>query len=113
MEELLADPNESGLIVTTLAEELAALETNEKLAALDEAQSCQVASVVVNGLLPALDADEPSEAGPLRDAAILHTQLFEGQQKWLKTLPEAVDLPYLFGMLTPTEVAARLADELP
>ena len=113
MEELLADPNESGLIVTTLAEELPTLETNENLALFDERQSCQVAEVMVNGLLAELGAEVPLGQGPLRDAAVLHQQLHEGQQKWLSELPQGIQLPYLFGMLTAPEVAARLSEEIP
>ena len=113
MAELLADPDESGLVVTTLAEELPVIETNEHLAQIDEERTCQLATLIVNGLLPSLDAEAPDDPGPLRDSAVLHHQLHQGQQRWLGELPDGIQLPYLFGMLTPTEVAARLADELP
>lgn len=113
MAELLANPDESGLVVTTLAEELPALETNENLERIHREPTCPLAALIVNGLLPALDADIPADPGPMRDSAVLHHQLYQSQQHWLGELPSGIELPYLFGMLTPTEVAARLADELP
>ena len=44
--------------------------------------------------------------------AALHTSLWAEQQKWLERLPPDLTLPYMFGLFTPTEVAAHVSDEL-
>ncbi|MDX1691229.1 MAG: hypothetical protein R3290_09435, partial [Acidimicrobiia bacterium] len=48
--------------------------------------------------------------GPHRRAALLHRGLHAGQRAWIERLPPATELPFLFGLMTPGEVTARLAD---
>ena len=114
MRRLLEDPGHTALVMATLAEELPVTETLEALDDLDREHLVDVAEVVVNRLLPDLDVtagqlvDAP--AGPARDAATLHCGLRRSQQAWLERLPPATLLPHLFGVFTPGEVAARLAD---
>jgi anion-transporting ArsA/GET3 family ATPase len=114
MREVLEDPAQTAVVMATLAEELPVLETLEALEALEAESLTTVAEVVVNRLLPDLDVApgllESAEPGPERDAARLHCALRSAQQQWLERLPAGPRLPYLFGVFTPGEVAARLAD---
>ncbi len=66
-------------------------------------------TIVTNRVLPRLETDAKG-TGIAAEAAILHRSLYRNQQEWIKRLPPARKLPYLFGLLTPGEVAARLAD---
>jgi anion-transporting ArsA/GET3 family ATPase len=114
MRSVLEDPAQTGLIVVTLAEELPMSETAEALAALDAEPVASAAGIVVNRLLPPLEVlpsdVEAASPGPQREAARLHLALQRSQHRWLEHLPSATRLPYLFGIFTPAEVAARLAD---
>ena len=103
---LAADTTE--LVITTLAEELPVSETKEAIVELEEAGF--LPNVIVNRLLPPPPKGEAT--GPLEDAAQLHRGLYESQQRWRTELPDGPGLPYLFGLHTPPEVAARLAEEL-
>lgn len=111
MIDLLANPAMTGLVIVTLPEELPVTETLETLAWLEEHPVADVASVFANRTLDPLDVDpEAVPAGPVRDAALLHRSLQTEQEEWLDIAPIALRLPYLFGLLTPMEVAARFAD---
>ena len=114
MMELLADASVCGMLLVTLAEELPITETQEALTWLSEHHVISAPQVVANRILPALDATsrQISGAGPgyVQEAALMHTSLRDEQQKWLTELPPDLLLPFLFGLLTPPEVAARLAD---
>jgi len=111
LREFLEDPARTEVVLVTIAEELPVVETLEAAAAIEEERLACVGSVVVNRVLP-LDGPDPAglPEGPEREAALLHAALCTGQRVWLDRLPDAVRLPYLFGLLTPTESAARLAD---
>ncbi|MFQ5555008.1 MAG: ArsA family ATPase [Acidimicrobiia bacterium] len=109
----LADPEATGLLLVTTAEELPALETTEALEVLGAEGLCVLAGLVVNRVLPPLDVVGDLAAlpdGPHRAAAMLHAGLHEDQDHWRSTLPDHDTLPFLFGVLTPGEVSARLAD---
>ena len=112
---LLGDPSMSGLLLVTLAEELPVTETREALTWLEEHQVMEAPQVVANRILPRLAATnreiKEEGRGPIREAALLHQALHEEQQRWLGELPPDRQLPFLFGLHTPPEVAARLADE--
>jgi anion-transporting ArsA/GET3 family ATPase len=114
MREVLEDPAHTGLVMVTLAEELPVSETLEALDALRSEAPISRAELVVNRLIPDLDTApgvlEAAPPGPAGDAARLHCRLRAAQQEWLERLPEATRLPYLFGVFTPGEVSARLAD---
>jgi anion-transporting ArsA/GET3 family ATPase len=115
MIELLADPQMSGMLLVTLAEELPVTETREALDWLVEHPVMDHRLVVANRILPPLRATsrhlKEAEPGPVREAATLHKALYEEQQRWIGELPPDRQLPFLFGLHTPPEVAARLADE--
>ena len=114
MRETLADPATTGLLLVATAEELTVAETNQTIELLQAERLVALAGLVVNRVIPPLQltADPASLArGPLRDAASLHRSVYELQEEWRERLPTHAVLPYLFGLLTPGEVAARLADE--
>ncbi len=111
----LADPATAGLVVVTLPEELPVAETKETLDGLDRERLVSVAGVVYNRVVPPPPripdgVDVPP--GPHRDALVLHAGVHDSQRAWLDELPSDASLPYLFGLHTPGEVAARLADLL-
>ncbi len=112
MAGLLAEPSFSALVLVSLPEELSVAETAEALNLLDDEPLVRVADVVANRVLPPLPVADlgPLPPGPHRDAAALHSGRYDDQQARLGELPPGPRLPYLFGMLTPGEVAARLAD---
>lgn len=114
MLELLADAERSGLLLVTVAEELPVVETTEALHWLTEEKLVPVLGVVANRVLDPLGVSAgvvgKLEEGAHQQAALLHNALHREQQHWLDQLPPGIRLPYLFGLLTPSEVAARLAD---
>lgn len=113
MQDLLSDPSKSSLAIVTLAEELPAAETSEMLTWLGSEKVTGHVVVVGNRLLPPLDAVfDRLPQGPAGDAGRLHLSLVAEQERWLTEVPVDQALPYLFGIMTPPEVAARLADEI-
>ncbi len=114
MEHLLADASATGLVVVTIPEELPVTETLQTLQAVRDEALVSVVGVVANRVLPPLDLGKDTidrlEPGPGKDAALLHTAIHDEQVRWLMGLPEGPRIPYLFGLHTPPEVAARLAD---
>lgn len=112
MQDLLLDGDRSALVLVTLPEELPSNETRETQAWLDSEQVVGRVMVVANRVLPRLEVEASQlPPGPAGDAARLHLSLWEEQQRWLGQVPSDLSLPYLFGVMTPAEVAARLADE--
>ncbi|NOY55052.1 MAG: ArsA family ATPase [Actinobacteria bacterium] len=114
MTHLLTDDTATGLVVVTIPEELPVTETLQSLEDVRDEGLITTAAVVVNRTLPALgtaaDDIDHLEDGPAKEAALLHTALYEEQQRWLRDLPDGPQIPYLFGLHTPPEVAARIAD---
>lgn len=114
MRQLLADAKRAGLIVVATAEELPVTEAVATLEALAAEPLCAVTALAANRVLP-----EPGftiaqvsglPPGPARRAARLHLDLRESQAAWLARLGDPLLLPHLFGVHTPPEVSARLAD---
>jgi len=97
------------LVLVTLAEELPTVETQETMALLAAENLVEPPTIVTNRVLPRLET-EAKGSGVAAEAAILHRSLYRNQEDWIKRLPPARKLPYLFGLLTPGEVAARMAD---
>jgi anion-transporting ArsA/GET3 family ATPase len=110
MEELLRD--QATLCVVSIPEELPVNETVELRSWLTGEQVVGSTVVAANRVLPHLSVPDPVPDGPLGDAARLHLELWSEQQRWLEVLGADRRLPYLFGLMTPAEVAARLADEV-
>ena len=109
MSDLLLDPVATQLVLVTLAEELPVVETEETLAYLLDEKLVGNHQIVANRVLPELRT-AAAGSGEVAEAAALHRALYGEQQQWLERLPPDRTLPYLFGLLTPGEVAARLAD---
>ncbi len=114
MATMLVDPAQSLLVLITTPEELPALETAETLDDLESERLITLGAVIANRVLPALDLP-PERLGKLPDrpaseAAAHHLGLLELQELTLALLPIDIRLPYLFGIHTPAEVSAQLAD---
>jgi anion-transporting ArsA/GET3 family ATPase len=111
MAGLLADPALTKTVLVTLPEELPTTETMETLEWLRSENVVAEPSLVANRTLSELD-DPDTPDGPIGDAAQLHRSLWSGQQEWMAKLKTDIQLPYLFGLFTPGEVAARICDEI-
>ena len=115
MESILA-ADSTRILLVSLLEELPVRETLE--AARDIGSNHRVGThlILANRVLPRLGISATRIAnlgpGPIRHAAEHHQALYAAQQQWLTALSPRESLPYLFGILTPAEVAACLADEL-
>ena len=114
MEGMLADPDRSAVVLVAIPEELPVAETEHARRDLASEPLIRLEAVVANRVLPPLDVEQGDvlglPAGPHRDAALLHLDLVADQQEQLAALQPDVALPFLFGVHTPAEVAARLAD---
>jgi anion-transporting ArsA/GET3 family ATPase len=108
MERLLTDPAETGLLLVTVPEELPTLETEEAMQSL-ASEGLPPPVVVANRVLKPL-ATTATGSGVAAEAALLHRSIYSEQREWLRRLPVDRTLPFLFGMLTPSEVALRLAE---
>ncbi len=109
MEEILRE--RTRLLLLTLPEELPVSETEETLAALEAEPVVGEVAVVANRVLPPLETDRDDlPGGKAGDAARLHLHLYDEQQRWLDRLQPQQRLPFLFGVMTAPEVAARLSE---
>jgi len=112
----IADPAVAGLVLVTTPAELPVVETLESLHDLEVDAPIEVTRIIANRVLDPLDVERDRLAqvpdGPARSAALLHLDMVEDQHRWLARLPAGIRLPFLFGTLTPEEVAARLSEEL-
>jgi anion-transporting ArsA/GET3 family ATPase len=116
MRATLEDAAETGLVLVATPEELPVAETAEALEEITREGLIDIVGVVANRVLGPLGASAERVAGvadcPQRAAASLHLGLHRSQRRWLAALPPGRRLPHLFGLHTPGEIAARLADEL-
>lgn len=111
MSGTLKDPKLTELILMCLPEELPVTETEETMRWLAKEDVVTKPRVIANRVLEELtDPDTPP--GPVGEAAALHRSWWREQQHWLDRLPPDHSLPYLYGLFTPGEVAAHMADEL-
>lgn len=111
MGEALADPETTGLVLVTLPEELPTTETVETMRWLEGEQVIPAPTVIANRVLAELE-DSSTPAGAPGEMVKLHRSIWSEQQRWLGQLPTDLQIPYLFGLFTPGEVAARMSDEL-
>lgn len=111
MEEILTDPDLTELVLVTLPEELPTAETVETIRWLEREDVVSKPTVIANRVIPELKTDAAAEGIP-GEMAELHRSLWSEQKTWLETLPPVLRIPYLFGLFTPGEVAARISDEL-
>lgn len=111
MGDTLADPELTQLVLVTLAEELPATETMETMDWLEGQALVGKPLVIANRIVPEL-SDPSTPPGPVGEMVTLHRSLWDEQQEWLAKLPPDLELPYMFGLFTPGEVAAHMCDEL-
>lgn len=111
MGETLVDPAITSLVLVTLPEELPTTETLQTMDWLEGEQVVPQPTVIANRVLSPIE-DEATPAGPAGEMVALHRSLWAEQQRWLEKLPVDLQIPYLFGLFTPAEVAARISDEL-
>lgn len=111
MGHTLADPAATSLLLVNLAEELPTTETKQTMAWLDRNDLVPAPVVVTNRIIPKLEAS-PSGTGPVAETAHHHQAVYTEQRRWLEHLEPTFTLPYLFGLLTPAEVSARIADAM-
>ena len=110
MAEALRSPEITSTVLVTLPEELPTTETMETLDWLQGEQLVPRPTLIANRVLEEL-TDDATPVGPVGEAADLHRALWTEQQEWLRKLDTDFQLPYLFGLFTPGEVAARMSDE--
>jgi len=111
MRETLADPERTLLALVTVPEELPAMETAETLTWLEKTDVTSKPMIVANRVLPEL-SDQTTPEGAVGEMAALHRALCSEQRRWLDHLPPDLSLPFLFGLFTPGEVAAKLSEHL-
>lgn len=115
LEKTLTAPT-TGLVIVTTPNELPVVETIEALEALRRDVAIAPPQVIANRTLDPLGLSSKRlaavPAGAARDAAELHLHLYAEQELWLGRLDDPPRIPFLFGLITPGEVAARLADIL-
>lgn len=110
MQATLRNPDLTELLLLSLPEELPITETEETLRWISKEDVVAKPTLIANRVLEELtDPDTPP--GPVGEAAELHRSLWREQQHWLEHLPPDHTLPYLYGLFTPGEVAAHMADE--
>ena len=114
MRRMLADHTMTGVVVVSTPEELPVAEAAETIEVLAAERLADLASVVANRVLPDLAVPtaliEREPAGPRRDAALLHADVWKSQRPRLAALRADHSFPLLFGIRTPGEVASLLAD---
>ncbi|HEY7563378.1 MAG TPA: ArsA family ATPase [Acidimicrobiia bacterium] len=111
MTDLLSSRDRSEVFLVTIPEELPTVEAMETIEQLDKDDVVGEPTVVANRVLTPLPT-EAKGTGAVADAATLHRSLVRNQREWLGRLPPKIRLPFLFGLMTPGEVSARMADEL-
>lgn len=105
----------TGYVLVATPSELSVAETLETASQLVGDVGLPDPDVVVNRVLEPLAVTAAAvaalPAGAHREAAMLHHALWDAQEQSLQQLGHtAGSLPFLFGLLTPGEVAARLSD---
>ncbi len=111
MRETLADELTTAVVLVTIPEELPATETAETLDWIAETRAVGPPIVAANRVIsppPRIQGESDSVA----EMAQIQKAISTEQQRWLKRVPPDVTLPYLFGLFTPSEVAAQMSDLL-
>lgn len=111
MREIQMDPSASELVMVTLPEELPTTETVETLTAFAAKPVMGATSIIANRVLDPLATDAIG-TGAAAEAASLHRSLVSEQQIWLEALPSRLQVPFLFGMNDPFEIAESISTAL-
>jgi hypothetical protein len=113
MQTILNEPDATELMLVNLPEELPTFETQDTLDWLGRELLVSRTTVVTNRILPILEWDgERLPTGPAGDAARLQLDLQSEQQRWIAELAPDRRLPFLFGTMTASEVAALLSERV-
>jgi anion-transporting ArsA/GET3 family ATPase len=113
METILSEPDATELLLVNLPEELPTSETMDTIEWLDDEHLVSTTTVVTNRILPVLEWDEGDlPGGRAGDAARLHLDIQSEQRRWIGELPPDRELPFLFGTMTASEVAAILSEHI-
>lgn len=116
LERTLADPDGTSVVFVATPSELPVRETNEALGVIDAEGLCPPPRVILNrcveisGIGTRDLADLPD--GSAREAATLQVGMEADQEAWAAQIDHEMRLPFLRGVLTPGEIAVRLADAL-
>ncbi len=108
----LTDPERSGVVVVTLAEEMPTNETLQLVELLDERLHRRPEVIVVNGLYPPLGPDEEPGDGPEDPALALWRQRRALNDRQLERLGEAWEGPLARLPLLPIDPGPALAGAL-
>ena len=111
MADTLSDPDTSALILVSLLEELPVTETLETLDWISQNQVIAMPTVVANRVLQPVTSPQGLE-GVLAEIVATHEALLERQASWWEKLDISLAAPFMFGLFTPPEVAAHMADVL-
>lgn len=113
MDAILGQPDATELVLVNLAEELPTSETRGTLDWLAQEQIVNNTMVVTNRVFPKLEWDgDELPIGPAGEAARLHLDIQAEQQRWIAELVPDRRLPFLFGTMTASEVAAILSEHI-
>lgn len=116
LEEILLDDGVTSIHLVTTPAELPILETDEAIAAIEGDRLGPQPTVVLNRVLAESGISRSDLKrlgdGPVLEAAAMQLELEAEQDRWANELPHSISLPYLFGVLTPGEVAEQLADRI-
>lgn len=110
MAETLGDEKKTAVLLVTLPEELPTTETSETVAWIDETGVVGPPTLVTNRVLSEVSVKTPE--GTAGEIVTLHKSLRSEQKEWIAKLPPDLELPYMFGLFTPAEVAAQISEEL-
>jgi anion-transporting ArsA/GET3 family ATPase len=108
MRDIQMDPSASELVLVTIPEELPTTETIETLEAFAARPVIGSTSIIANRVLEPLSTDVTG-TGAAAEAAALHRSLVAGQRTWLDALPSSLQIPFLFGVSDPREIAASIS----
>jgi len=116
LENTIGDAELTTIVLVTNPAELPINETQETLEVFVSEELVSNPQIVMNRVLPSAGIastdlnDVP--IGPLREAALLQTELEAEQSLWIDRLETRLTLPYLRGVLTPSEIALQLSDAI-
>ncbi|MEN8041252.1 MAG: ArsA-related P-loop ATPase [Actinomycetota bacterium] len=116
LEDTLTDPGITSIVLVATPSELPTNETSEALDVIGRESLGPEPTVVFNRVLPTSGISREDLGslveGAAGQAATLQLELEEEQRTWTAELDATLQLPYLFGVLTPGEVAVQLADAM-
>ena len=111
MADTLADADVTSLVLVSLLEELPITETLETLEWIEANPVVGRPTLVANRVLQPVAAHSALD-GLVADIVSTHQTLVERQTTWSDMIDFDLEAPFMFGLFTPPEVAAHMADVL-